>query len=98
MADNVLASGGALVVATKEDAKGIQHQEMVQEFLTNGDQPMNVGVASPMPVESPALTELLTAILIEQRITNQLLSALVQTETEPIEMLRAAFKDLPVTL
>jgi len=98
MADNVVLASGALVVATAGDAQNVQTQKVIEGFLSSAGAPMSVGVAMPMPVDSPQLTELLTALLIEMRVANDLAYAFIQTEAEPLEMLRAKYKDFPVTL
>lgn len=98
MPDNVQLAQGPLVVATVGDTTNVQHQEVAVEFLSSGAQPINVGTGAGLPVENPSQNELLTAMLIEQRITNELLYAWLNTETEPLEMLRAKYGAFPVTL
>ena len=97
MADNVPLAQGPLVVATKGDANNVQHQEVAIEFLSAGDQPLNVSTGTPLPTADTSQVEVLMALLIEQRITNDLLYAWLNTETEPLEMLRAKYKEFPIT-
>lgn len=96
MADNVPLAQGPLVVATKGDYANVQHQEVALEFLSAGDQPINVATGSPLPTADDGQIALLMALLVEQRITNELLYAWLNTETEPLEMLRAKYGDFPV--
>ena len=79
-----------------DDGSGVQHQVVVPEFMA-GSKPVTISPSSPMPVETPSFTELLTALLVEQRITNVLLCQLVYTEVEPLETLRALYQSYPVT-
>ena len=97
MADNVLASGGQLYVATKQDNTGVQHQEVVPEFLSGGKEPIQIATIAPLPTEDPTMLLVLQSLLVEQRITNQLLYAWINTEVEPLESLRAQYKDWPIT-
>ena len=96
MPDNVTIAQGPLVVATVQDDKGIQHQEVTNEFLGPGGQPLNVGTLMPMPVADQAQIDLLTAILIELRVANELRYALSWPETEALEDLREKYKTYPV--
>ena len=96
MPDNVISSSGPLVVGTKEDPSGVQHQKMIPEFLA-GNLPVPVAPTSPQPTENPSDTELLKAILVELRVQNSMIYALLNTEVEPVEMMRSIFKDMPVT-
>ena len=98
MADNTVLASGALVVATKGDLQNVQHQEVVNEIVSSAGEPINIGTTNPMPVESTALNELLTAILIELRVQNDVFYAQMASEVEPLELLRAKYKDYPVTL
>jgi hypothetical protein len=91
MPDNVQLSQGALTVATVQDDKGVQHQEVINEFQGPGGQPLNVGVGLPMPVGDPNQIDLLRAILAEIRVQNELIYALSWPETEAIESLREKY-------
>ena len=97
MADNVQLSQGPLVVATKGDAANVQHQEVAIEFLSTGDMPINVAPGTGLPIENVSEIELLTALLIEHRVLNEMFYAWMNSEVEPLEMLRAKYKDFPVT-
>jgi hypothetical protein len=91
MVDNVVFSTGQLVVATKGDNSDIQHQKVVDEFLTGGGLPQPVSTISPMPMESPLIVDLLTQILIELRVQNELKYQQVYPEVEPLETLRLKY-------
>ena len=97
MPDNVILASGALVVATAGDAQNVQHQKVVPEFLTGGGLPASVGTGSPLPTETPAITELLLSILVELRTQNSMIYAMTQTEVEPIELARDRERQLPIT-
>lgn len=97
MTDNVTLSQAPLVVATVGDKANVQHQEVLTEFLSGGGDPLNVTTTTPLPTADENQIELLKALLIEQRITNQLLYAWLNTEVEPLESLRGLFKDYPIT-
>lgn len=96
--DNVPISQGAVTVASVVDGFGVQHQEIVNEFLDERGQPVNVSRATPMPTADYRQTEILMALLVEQRITNELLYSQFMTEVEPLETLRMKYRELPVTL
>lgn len=98
MADNVQLATGPLVVATRGDAANVQHQAVVPEFLSGGGIPIPVSVGSPSPTSDTDQIALLTAILIELRVRNELAYSQVWPEVEPLESLRAKYKDFPVTL
>ena len=98
MADNVPLTQGPLVVATKGDQANVQHQKVVNEFLSSGGEPIAVASTSPQPIENVPEVAVLTAILIELRVANEMLYALMNTETEPLELLRAKYADFPITL
>ena len=98
MADNVLASGGALVVATAQDAAGVQHQKLVPEFLSSAGSPQSVTTQTPLPTETASATELLTAILVELRLKNYMFSTIYASEIEQLELKRADIQSWPVTL
>lgn len=95
---NVPISTGAVTVASVADDRNVQHQEVTLEYLDANGQPRNVGAIAPLPVESSAEVELLTAILVELRILNELEYAEVWPESEPLESLRAKYQSLPITL
>lgn len=97
MPDNVILASGALTVATKGDADNVQHQSVVGEYMSGGKVPLAVGVGSPMPTQNDTQIELLAAILVELRIENELMYALTNTETEPLELLRAKYQSWPAT-
>lgn len=96
MPDNVVASVGAVTVATEEDAKGAQHQRMVNEIM-HGDNPVNISTQIPQPVSSDKIEELLGAMLIEMRVHTYMMFQMWNTECEPPELMRAALSRLPVT-
>jgi hypothetical protein len=97
MADNVQLSSGALIVATKGDGSNVQHQEVVTEFLTGGQVPVQVATIAPLPTERPSGDELLTAILVELRVLNAQMNVLTYPEAEPLDLLRNFYQTLPVT-
>jgi multisubunit Na+/H+ antiporter MnhC subunit len=98
MVDNVPLTQGPLVVATKGDQANVQHQKVVNEFLSPGGEPIAVASTSPQPIEDVPGSVILTAILIEMRVMNEMLYALMNTECEPLELLRAKYADFPITL
>jgi hypothetical protein len=98
MADNATLAQGALTVATEEDSTGVHHQKMVVEFAGGPDRLTAVSPATPMPVSDDASVELHKAILVELRVLNEQLYALMNSECEPLEMLRNKYKEFPVTL
>jgi hypothetical protein len=95
---NVPISQGAVTVASVADDRNVQHQEVTLEYLDANGAPRNVGLSAPLPVQSSALEELLMAILVELRINNELSLIAVAPEAEPIELLRAKYQSLPITL
>lgn len=97
MADNVVLASGALTVATAGDAQNVQTQKVIEGLLSSAGAPLSVTTQLPLPVDMPTVAELLTSILIELRVGNELAYALAWTETEPLEMLREKYKDYPVT-
>ena len=97
MANNVVLASGALTVATVGDANNVQTQSVVDSFLSSAGAPINVATTTPVPIANDVDAELQTNILIELRVLTELIYALVNPETEPIEMLRAKFKDYSVT-
>lgn len=97
MADNVVLASGQLVVATAGDAQNVQTQKVIAGLLSSAGTPLSVSTQLPLLVEIPPVVELLTAMLIEMRVHNELLYVLTNTEAEPIELLRQKFKDYPVT-
>ena len=97
MSNNVVLASGALTVATIGDDQNVQTQEVADNFLSSAGAPINVSTGAGMPIANDTETELLTNILIEMRVLTQLMYTITAPEAEPLEMLRAAFKDLPVT-
>ena len=97
MANNVVLASGALTVATIGDAQNVQTQSVVDSFLSSAGTPINMATTTPMPVANDPDLELQTNILIELRVLTELIYALVNPETEPLELLRQKFKDYPVT-
>ena len=97
MANNVILASGALTVATIGDAQNVQTQSVVDSFLSSAGAPINAGTTTPIPIVNDVETELLTNVLIELRVLTELIYALVNSETEPLELLRSKFKDYPVT-
>ena len=97
MADNVVLASGALSVATKGDLSNVQHQQVAAEILTSAGVPLQLATNTPLPVVNDIDAELQTNILIELRVLTELIYALVNPETEPLELLRHKFKDYPVT-
>ena len=97
MSDNVISSVGGLTVATKEDPTGVQHQAVVPEFMV-GALPLPARTISPFPTEDVPQQQLLTSILIELRVLNDMLYKLMASEVEPLDMMRAVIKDMPVVL
>jgi|WetSurMetagenome_2_1015567.scaffolds.fasta_scaffold99928_3 hypothetical protein len=91
MPDNVQLSQGALTVATVQDDKGVQHQEVLHEFQGPAGQPINVAAGNPLPTVDPNQIDLLRAILAEIRVQNELIYALSWPETEAIESLREKY-------
>lgn len=99
MPDNVALTPGPLVVATKGDATGVQHQEVVVEFLTSAGQPVVASTISSLPVTNDTIVELLTAILLELRVLNDLQEATAfGTNVLSDDELRFKNRDLPVTI
>lgn len=96
MPENVVQSVGAVTVATEEDAKGAQHQRMVGEIM-HGDNPVNLSTQIYLPISSPEIQELLTAILIELRVHTYQQNQMWNTECEPPELMRRAIGALPIT-
>lgn len=97
MADNVPLATGPLVVATKQSSDDAQHQKVVGEFLSGGQSPIPVGIQAPLPTADDIQIALLTSILVEIRCQNEIIYTLAQTEVEPLEALRAKYRDYPVT-
>lgn len=98
MPDNVQLASGPLVVATKGDAANVQHQAVVSEYLSGGSQPVAVGTGSPFPTVDDIQVALLTAMLVEMRVQNEMIYQKMQTEVEPLESMRLKYKDFPITL
>jgi hypothetical protein len=98
MADNVPLSLTAVTVATRDGGDGVQHQKVVNEFLTAGGIPLATGVGVPQPIADDLQAQIQTAMLIEMRVLNELLYVLTQTEVEPLEALRAKYSDYPITI
>lgn len=97
MADNVVLASGALSVATKGDLTNVQHQQVAAEILSSAGVPLPLATNVPLPIVSEPIQELLTAILVEMRVMNELYYTFIQTEAEPIELLRQKYQSYPVT-
>lgn len=98
MPDNVTIANAPIVVATLGDAQNVQHQEVVNEFLSGGGAPLNVATNSPLPTADDSLRELLTAVLVELRIANELQFSLAYPEVEELALLRMKYLDWPATI